>query len=84
MVVNDAACLPTKRSALESIASKLAPTGALVFQLNSMSANGYSVAKSIHPLPCQQSRCLHPGPCRPVLISIRTRCHERHKNHSSH
>jgi hypothetical protein len=26
MVVNDAACLLTKRSALESIASKLAPT----------------------------------------------------------
>ena len=29
MVVNDAACLLTKRSALESIASKLAPTESL-------------------------------------------------------
>jgi len=32
MVVNDAACLLTKRGALESIASKLAPTESLTEQ----------------------------------------------------
>jgi hypothetical protein len=34
MVVNDAACLLTKRSALESIASKLAPTVSGSFSLD--------------------------------------------------
>ncbi|PNB68560.1 hypothetical protein C1X64_30930 [Pseudomonas sp. GW456-E7] len=49
MVVNDAACLLTKRGALESIASKLAPTK---FLMNSITST-----RAIHePFRCFAAR----------------------------
>jgi len=71
MVVNDAACLPTKRTALESIASRLAPTGvfcisAELFVCNSIQRREINTRPSLPAITVPASKAL------PVCIDFNT------------